>query len=93
MLTLFGPNQVTSATILWVIVGLWYGIQQFVVLYKFLDVVGICKTERGILGQCWHTVVGLEGTEGKYLVGIFFMNGGWPPWSSSPPTTCSTTSP
>ena len=35
------------------IVGLWYGIQQFVVLYKFPDVV-IYQTERGILGQCWH---------------------------------------
>ena len=81
VLTLFGPNQVTSATILWVIVGLWYGIQQFVVLYKFPDVVGICKTERGILGQCWHTVVGsLKGHPEacKYLVAIFFTQNGGP---------------
>ena len=60
-----GLNQVIVATILWVIVGLWYAIQQFIVVYKFPDVVGICKSERGILGQCWHTVVGsLKGHPG-----------------------------
>ena len=78
-LLLFGPNQVVSATILWVIFGLWYGIQQFFVLYKFPDVVGICKTERSILGQCWHTVVGsLKGHPEacKYFVAVFFAQNG-----------------
>ena len=78
-LLLFGPNQVVSATILWVIFGLWYAIQQFVVLYKFPDVVGICKTERSILGQCWHTVVGsLKGHPEacKYFVAVFFAQNG-----------------
>ena len=50
-------------------------------MYKFPDVVGICKTERGILGQCWQTVVGsLKGHPEacKYFVAIFFAQNGGP---------------